>query len=137
MSTLLVLSFLQLAKDDLAVSKALRDSFPRHSAFHLEQAAEKLVKAVLAAEGHNLNDKKFHHHNIARMINDGLLDSHEWRADLMAFDEFTSYATLTRYPSTGFLPTGPENAALNDGIEKVAALIEPIEEWCNEKLGQK
>jgi HEPN domain-containing protein len=44
-------TFTALAREDLAVARKVVDEFPRDAAFHIEQVAEKLLKAVLATEG--------------------------------------------------------------------------------------
>jgi HEPN domain-containing protein len=44
-------TFIALAREDLAVARKVVDEFPRDAAFHIEQVAEKLLKAVLTTEG--------------------------------------------------------------------------------------
>ncbi|MBF0332559.1 MAG: HEPN domain-containing protein [Alphaproteobacteria bacterium] len=120
-------SFITLAREDLAVAKLLMAAHPRHSAFHIEQAAEKLVKAVLTAE-----DIRFptSHHQLGALA--ALLPAdHPWRAELMAFDEFSSYATASRYPTPGgWMPHEPDPADLRQGWQEVANLIDEIADWC-------
>jgi HEPN domain-containing protein len=123
-------SFIALAKEDLAVARQLLSAHPRHSAFAIEQAAEKLLKAVLTTE-----DIVFSagHHQLGRLA-ELLPGEHIWRADLMAFDRYTSFATATRYPKPGGgMPQAPSRAALEAGLKEVASLVGEIEDWCRER----
>lgn len=125
-----VTSYITLAKEDLAVAAKLMADHPRHAAFNIEQAAEKLLKAVLTAEGIRFPAS---HHQLGALA--ALLpEAHLWRADLMAFDDFTSYATALRYPKPGGgLPSDPEDADLKQGWAEVSALVGEIEDWCRDR----
>lgn len=125
-----VASFIALAKEDLAVARRLLAVHPRHSAFALEQAAEKLLKAVLTAESISFTAS---HHQLGRLA-DLLPADHIWRADLMAFDSYTSFATATRYPRPGGgMPQVPSRDVLEAGLKEVSSLVSEIEDWCREK----
>lgn len=123
-------SYIALAKEDLAVAKKLMADHPRHAAFSIEQAAEKLLKAVLTVEAIRFPTS---HHQFGALA--ALLPAdHLWRADLMAFDDFTSYATAIRYPKPGGgMPSEPEDADLQSGWSEVSALVSEIEDWCGER----
>jgi HEPN domain-containing protein len=125
-----IASYIALAKEDLVVAKKLMGEHPRHAAFSIEQAAEKLLKAVLTAEGILFPTS---HHQLGALA--ALLPAdHLWRADLMAFDDFTSYATALRYPRPGGgLPSAPEDADLQRGWAEVSALVDEIEDWCRNR----
>ena len=131
MSKAKVLSFIRLAREDLVVARKLMAEHPRHSAFNIEQAAEKLLKAVLTAEGIVFTAS---HHQLGLLA--GLLPTgHLWRADLIAFDEFSSYATKVRYPTPGGgMPQDPGGDELDRGWDSVALLVDEIEDWCGERL---
>jgi HEPN domain-containing protein len=125
-----VASFIALAKEDLAVARRLLTIHPRHSAFALEQAAEKLLKAVLTTEGISFSAG---HHQLGRLA-DLLPAEHLWRADLMAFDSYTSFATATRYPRPGGgMPENPPRELLEAGLKEVSSLVTEIEDWCREQ----
>lgn len=126
-----VSSTIALAKENLAVAKKLIAGHPRHAAFNIEQAAEKLLKAVLTAERIRFPTS---HHQLGALA--ALLpEEHLWRADLMAFDDFTSYATAVRYPRPGGgMPHEPEDADLRAGWAEVSALVDEIEDWCKDRL---
>lgn len=66
---------------------------PAVAAYHCQQAAEKIVKAVLVAEG--LTFRKTH--DIDALV-ELLPADHPLRADLRALDRFTPYAIAYRYP---------------------------------------
>ena len=123
-------SFIALAKEDLTVARKLLSAHPRHSAFAIEQAAEKLLKAVLTTEGIAFSAG---HHQLGRLA-ELLPTEHIWRADLMAFDSYTSYATATRYPRPGGgMPQTPSRDVLEAGLREVASLVGEIEDWCREQ----
>jgi HEPN domain-containing protein len=125
-------SLVALAKEDLAVAKKLIADHPRHCAFCIEQAAEKLLKAVLTAEGIAFAAG---HHQLGRLA-EMLPPDHIWRADLMAFDSYTSFATATRYPRPGGgMPRIPSQETLSAGLKEVTSLVGEIEDWCRERLG--
>jgi HEPN domain-containing protein len=125
-----VASFIALAKEDLAVARRLLTIHPRHSAFALEQAAEKLLKAVLTTEGISFSAG---HHQLGRLA-DLLPAEHLWRADLMAFDSYTSFATATRYPRPGGgMTEDPPRELLEAGLKEVSSLVTEIEDWCREQ----
>jgi HEPN domain-containing protein len=124
-------SFIALAKEDLAVAKKLMADHPRHSAFCIQQAAENLLKAVLTAEGMVFTAS----HQLGPLA-ELLPANHIWRADLMGFDSYTSYATATRYPRPGGgMPRAPSKEMLEAGVKDVTSLLGEIEEWCREKPG--
>ncbi|MCF8506931.1 MAG: HEPN domain-containing protein [Caulobacter sp.] len=96
--------FFQVLEEDMTAARQLMAGVPRISAFHLQQAAEKLVKAILSAENIHAGAG----HEIGRLV--ALLpDGHAWKADLMVLDWLSQFATAFRYPSRqggcGRLPT--------------------------------
>lgn len=129
-------TYIDLAKEDLVVAGKLKNEHPRHCAFNIEQAAQKLLKAVLTAE-----DLVFpaSHHQLGSLA-ELLTPDHTWRADLMTFDQFTSYATRVRYPTPGGkMPAAPERDEperdeLQEGMDAVNLLVDEIEDWCRERL---
>jgi HEPN domain-containing protein len=126
-----VASFIALARDDLEVARKLIDDHPRSAAFHVEQAAEKLLKAVLTAESIIFSAN---HHQLGKLA-EALPADHVWRADLMAFDAYTTYATATRYPRPGGgMPRTPTKDVIDAAIKTVSSLVGEIEDWCREKL---
>ncbi|HXQ65569.1 MAG TPA: HEPN domain-containing protein [Alphaproteobacteria bacterium] len=129
-----VASFLALAEEDLAACKQLMRQYPRQCAFYLEQAAEKLLKAVLTVEAIVFTAS---HHQLGALA--ALLpEEHLWRADLMAFDRFSSYATAFRYPTPGGgMPRLPGRDELERGWREVRAVAAEIKDWSIERLAEK
>lgn len=127
-------SFIALAREDLAVARKLIAEHPGPAAFHVEQAAEKLLKAVLTVEGIPFSAG---HHQLGRLAETLPVD-HAWRADLMAFDSYTTYATATRYPRPGGgMPRTPSKDVVEAAIKNVSSLIGEIGDWCRERLADK
>lgn len=123
-------SLIALAREDLGAAKRLRRELPRHAAFHVEQAAEKLIKAVLTTEG---IDYPATHHQLGRLAEE-LPPDHVWRPDLSALDKHTSAATIYRYPTpSGGMPRMPDPDALARDIAEIERLVPEIEDWCRER----
>ena len=121
-------TFIELARRDLAAATTLSKTDLGNAAFHLQQAAEKLAKAVLEIEGiasgitHQIG-------SLAAM----LPADHVFRPDLAAFDRFSSFATATRYPRPGGgLPREPDGGLLAAGIRDVAVLADEIDSYRRE-----
>jgi HEPN domain-containing protein len=102
-----VAGYLAAVADDLDAARRLAAPPPnRLAAYHLQQAAEKLVKAVLV-------HRQIHpgiEHRIDVLVR--MLDpSDPWQPLLDPLDRFTPYATTYRYPSpTGRLKAGPNTS---------------------------
>jgi HEPN domain-containing protein len=123
-------SFIALAKDDLAAARQLLTNLPGIAAFHIEQAAEKLLKAVLSTEDITFSAS---HHQLGQLA-EQLPLNHLWRADLMALDKYTSYATATRYPRPGGgMPRTPSQQDLQQALTEVESLVTEISDWCEEQ----
>jgi HEPN domain-containing protein len=124
-------SYIELAREDLGGARMMLDKYPRLAAFHIEQAAEKLLKAVLTAEEVVFSAG---HHQLGRLA-ELLPPDHLWRADLAEFDKFTTYATAPRYPRPlGGMPKAPAKEDLAAGIREIETVAGEIEDWCREKL---
>lgn len=114
-----VASFIALAQEDLQAARLLRESVPRQAAFFLQQAVEKVGKALLIDEG--VDPAKIH--AIGKLAVE-LPADHPLRVDLMALDRLSIYATATRYPSpTGKLPSAPDPALVASEIDAACALL--------------
>ncbi len=122
-------SFLALAREDLAAAKILHKTFPRPAAFHLSQAAEKMIKAVLTTEGIIFGSG---HHQLDRLV--ALLpQNHVWRAELTVLEKHTSAATATRYPlPSGAIPVTPDPAQIETDIRELEALLPEVTDWCRQ-----
>jgi HEPN domain-containing protein len=121
--------YFKVLDEDLAAARLLMTSVPRASAFHLQQAAEKLVKAILSTENIHAGAE----HNIGQLA--ALLpDGHEWKADLMELDYLSQFATAFRSPSeTGRIKPEPDRARLAEFAELIAALADDARRWCADR----
>jgi len=91
-------SWLKRALDDLGATRKLlsgTDPFPATAAYHCQQAAEKALKAIVAATGEPIPKTHDLRSLVARCILvDGSLAKHQ-----DACDDLTPYATEFRYPT--------------------------------------
>ena len=91
---------------------------PLPAAYHLQQAAEKLVKAELATAGL----EPPHHHNIdmlARLLPPG----HSRALALAAQADLTSYNLTARYPSGEEIAPDPDPEELRRRADEIEALL--------------
>ena len=122
-------SYIALAREDLAMAKKVMDAFPRHAAYAIQQGAEKLIKAVLAAEGIPVPAQ--HHLGALAQL---LPADHLWRADFAALDVLSSFSTTIRYPLPGGrMPRNPDPGELKAHLRTVSALTDEVRDWCEDK----
>lgn len=101
-----------------AAKRLIADPPNRFAAFHLEQAAEKLVKAVRLSRGLRVTAD----HNIEALV-DELSADDEWRTKLRVLEPLAAYATAYRYPSpTGKRKGGPSNDEVLAWIKTITEL---------------
>ena len=86
-------SFLVLASEEMKAAEMLLEPLPRQGAFFQQQAAEKLLRAVLEVEGIPAGPT----HNL-RTLAELLPRGHAMRTEFIAVEEFSSAATPFRYP---------------------------------------
>jgi len=90
----------------------------RLAAFHLQQAAEKLIKAVRLSRGLRVTAD----HNLELLI-DELPRDEAWRDKLTVLEPLAAYATSYRYPSpTGKRKAGPARDEVLAWIKTIAGL---------------
>jgi HEPN domain-containing protein len=123
-------SFLVLARDELGAAKLLlRAHHGRQASFHLQQAAERLIQAVLTAEG--IGFARTHQLGTMAAL---LPEDHSWRADVAALDDLTSHATAYRFPlPSGGVPVAPDERELAAAVDRLALLLEAVDEWCQSR----
>jgi HEPN domain-containing protein len=98
-----------------AAKRLIADPPSRFAAFHLQQAAEKLVKAVRLQRGLRITAE----HNIEVLVAE-LPHDDVWRMKLVVLEPLSTYATSFRYPS----PTGKRRDGLSN--DEVVAWIKTI-----------
>lgn len=111
-------ALLALASDDLRSAELLVAGVPRQAAYHLQQAVEKVVKALLVREG--VDPDRIH--QIGRLAHE-LGAAHPLRAELLKLDRLTVYATAMRYPQpSGRLVAAPSPDRLRKDLKDVLEL---------------
>lgn len=91
----------------------------RFAAFHLQQAAEKLVKAVRLHRGLPATAD----HNIRALVAE-LPSDDSWVSALDALGALSAYATAYRYPTPGGRRSdGPEHSEVTKWISQLSALL--------------
>jgi HEPN domain-containing protein len=101
-----------------AARRLVADPPNRFAAFHLQQASEKLVKAVRLSRGLRVTAD----HDLEALV-DELPHDDSWRAKLRVLEPLSAYATTYRYPSpTGKRKGGPSNDEVLVWIKAIAGL---------------
>jgi HEPN domain-containing protein len=85
-------ALLLIARDDLEAAEVLQAAANRNAAYHLEQAAEKIIKAILTSEGQHAGIG----HQLDAMVR-ALPDEHPMKKSLGDLVELQAFATTFRY----------------------------------------
>jgi HEPN domain-containing protein len=113
-----IAGLLTIATEDATGAVTLAATGNRNAAYLCQQAAEKLIKAVLLHAGMEAGAE--HHLDV---LIAKLPDGHPWKARLRVLDKYTPYATAYRYPgSSGRVPAAPD-------AKQVAADAKSILQW--------
>lgn len=125
-------SLVALSEKDLAHAVDNRTSHPRHAAFSIQQAAEKMIKAVLEQE-------RVSHPTTSHQLDDlvgRVPPSNPFKADLLPLARLTSAATRYRYPTPrGEVPADPPPRELQEDIAAVRRLLPEVKDWLDEQDG--
>lgn len=126
-----VRAYLDDAETDLQAARALIAADNRLAVYHLQQAAEKLIRGVRLHRG-LVNTKD---HELAILV-DGQLgeptrlplplsEGDPWRERMLPLDWLSRYATAFRYPSpSGRVNPGPPKDELATTATKLERLVE-------------
>lgn len=106
-----------LANEEMRAAEMLLQTLPRQSAFFQQQAAEKLVRAVLEVEGVPAGPT----HNL-RALTDLLKADNPMKPEFLAVDEWSSAATRFRYPAGSGSTPNVSSAVLRERQGRLAAL---------------
>ena len=117
-----VRAYLDLAAKDTEAAELLLAGGNRYSAYHVQQAVEKVTKALLLARGIEAGIE----HRLEELFK-RFPSEDEWPARLLPFVGYSAYATSFRYPTPGGrIPADPpaevlqrDTALLRDLIAKV------------------
>ena len=92
---LVIANTLRIARSDLDGARILHTHGNRHATYLLEQAAEKVIKAVLTAEGKHAGIK----HQLDELVR-LLPDENPLKPALRSIEELAAYATTFRYATS-------------------------------------
>jgi uncharacterized protein len=137
MNAKVVAEWLERVRSDLVMARKAcegEDALPEQAAYHVQQAAEKLTKAVLVAaqkrprKGHQIGE-------FARRLPTSFPD----RERFLALDRFSDYVWAHRYPGEEHgrpPPPLPSVAEARAWVAEVEALKADFERWLAQRAGQ-
>jgi HEPN domain-containing protein len=116
----LIANSLRVARADLDAARTLAATNNRNAVYVCEQAAEKIILAVLTSENQHGGIR----HHLDAMV-DLIPDENPIKALLRAIEPLAAYATTYRYPtSAGRIPAAPSLELVNDWIDKVGNALD-------------
>lgn len=116
---LLIANLLRVAAEDLAGARILASSGNRNASYLCEQAAEKIIRAVLTSEGLRGGIK----HHLDEMV-DQIPDPNPIKPALRAIEHLSAYATAYRYPTaSGRIVQPPTGNAFDADARNVEAAL--------------
>lgn len=119
---LLIANLLRVAREDLDGAKILAAAGNRNAIYLCEQAAEKVIRAVLTSEGLHAGIK----HHLDAMV-DQVPDANPIKGLLRAAEPLAAYATSYRYPTAaGRLVATPTSAAFEQFSRDVERAITEV-----------
>jgi HEPN domain-containing protein len=118
---LVIAAFVRIAKQDLDAARLVNQAANRNAAYLCEQAAEKLIRAVLTSEGIHGGIR----HELPELVAK-IPDANPVKIMLRAIEHLDAYATSYRYPSPrGRIKPAPSPAEIDQDIVKIDnALLE-------------
>lgn len=122
-------AFLVIASEELDAARRLSTVLPRQAEYFLQQAVEKLLRAVLEIEriaagiGHGLAD-------LAQRLPEG----HAWRERFKSFDHLSAASTSYRYPTVGGRLASVSAEAVVEELGRVEALDAEVRAFCVARL---
>jgi HEPN domain-containing protein len=117
---LVVANYLRIALEDWEGAKLLASSSNRNAAYLCQQAAEKIIRAVLTTEGVHAGIK----HDLAEMV-DSIPDANPLKPKLRAIEHLAAYATTYRYPtSVGRIKPSRSAQDINADLSKVRQALD-------------
>ncbi|MBI4602287.1 MAG: HEPN domain-containing protein [Planctomycetes bacterium] len=111
----LIASLLRVAKEDLEGARLLASAGNRNAIYLCEQAAEKIIRAILTSEAKHAGIK----HRLNEMV-DMVPDDNPLKPALRAIEYLAAFATSYRYPTTtGRILQPPTGAQFGAAATKV------------------
>lgn len=112
---------LRLAHEDLEAAEMLAAKANRYDAYHAQQAAEKILLALLISENIKVERRDAHRLDILR---DLLPEANIFKNRFSPLVFLTIYATTYRYPKdAGRLPAKAERADIDPAIETLRGIL--------------
>lgn len=115
----LIANTLRIAREDLAGARLLAKAGNRNAAYLCEQAAEKIIRAVLTSEGLHAGIG----HALGQMVGQ-LPDANPLKPELMKLTPLAAFATTYRYPTSARIPAPPGEADLAEHMDRVEAMLQ-------------
>ena len=128
MTTRRLSALVTAAERDIGAAHRLLPDMPDQAIFHVQQAAEKLTRAVCERE--SLPVGRTHSIGQAAAM---LPDGHVFKEDLLGLDNLSAAATAWRYPSPGgWFPAIPDPDDVTTALSDIEALLPEIRDWLAE-----
>ena len=119
---LVIAGYVYIAKQDLDGARLLNRDENRNAAYLCEQAAEKLIRAVLTSEGIQAGIR----HELPDMVSK-IPDANPVKPLLRAIEHLDAYATAYRYPSPrGRVKPAPSHDELDQDIANIDRALAEI-----------
>lgn len=120
-----IANLLRIAREDLEGARTLNMSGNRNAIYLCEQAAEKLIRAVLTSEKIHAGVK----HQLDEMV--GLIpDENPIKPRLRALQHLATYATSYRYTTpTGRIPADPSAEDVDAAVKSIEATLNEVARW--------
>lgn len=114
----------RLAYEDLKAAEVLAAKDNRNDAYHAQQAAEKILLALLTSEGIRAERRDSHRLDVLR---DLLPDANTFKDRFSSLTFLTAYATTYRYPKdAGRLPARAEKDELDEAMEALRKILNDV-----------
>ncbi|WP_437679283.1 HEPN domain-containing protein [Sorangium sp. So ce131] len=124
---------LRIAKEDLDGARLLASRGNRNAIYLCEQAAEKVIRAVLTSEGKHAGIK----HHLEEMVN-LVPDENPLKPALRDIEDLAAYATTYRYPtSSGRIQEPPTGSEFDEMADKVEAALKQAASCFHVDLAKK
>ena len=119
---LVIAGYVRIAKQDLDGARLLKSGANRNAAYLCEQAAEKLIRAVLTSEGIQAGIR----HELPDMVA-AIPDANPVKPFLRAIQDLDVYATAFRYPSPkGRVKNPPTPTEVDEYIAKIDLALKEV-----------
>ncbi len=122
-SSILIASLVRIAREDLDGARLLASRNNRNAIYLCEQAAEKIIRAILTSEGVHAGIR----HSLRQMVDEGVPDANPLKTQLAEIAVLEDYATAFRYPTpAGRVPAAPVGTKFAVLADKVAVILDEV-----------